>query len=551
MKSSVPVLIAGGGLVGLSLAVFLAEHGTPALVVEQHPETSRLPRGRGLNLRAMEVLRAAGVEQELRAAPRSVLAGLPEIVRARSLGEPEELRMTRPAPGSFGRLSPTTPLTIDQNVVEPVLRSHAERRGTRIRFRTRLNSFAQDGAGVTATLRDLGTGTEHTVRADYLVAADGHRSPVRQALGIATRGAGGSVHYANIAFEADLSEPLHGRRLALAYLAEPVPGTMLTRLDGPLRWVLMVPYRPEAGEGPEDFTAERRTALIRKATGVPDLRPRLLRADHGGPVPVWELASWTADRYRSGRVLLAGDAAHVMPPAGGLGGNTGIQDAHNLAWKLAAVVRGTAGEELLESYEAERRPVALASGALSLRQQRRRQDGADAAGTAAAQDPLAVALGYRYSSRAVLAEQPGTPPPPPSLSFDGTPGSRAPHLPLLRDGAALSSLDLYRARHVLLCGPRAARWAGAGRSVGLRHPLDVVLLGTDVTDPTARWATAHGVTDSGAVLVRPDGYVAWRALDDRHPGSADPESALGLVLDRLLDRPHELTGTRTGAAPAV
>ncbi|WP_329580390.1 FAD-dependent monooxygenase [Kitasatospora sp. NBC_01250] len=538
MDSEVSVVIAGGGLVGLSLALFLADQGVRTLLVEQHDGPSTLPRGRGLNLRTMEVLRAAGIEAALRGAPASVLRDLPEIARADTLAGDQLFHAARPALESFTALSPTTPLMCDQNDVEPVLREQAQLRGAELRFGTRLRSFRPDADGVTVQLCDRATGAEQVVRADYLVAADGHRSTVRAALGIGTSGTGSIAHYVNIPFRADLAGPLRGRRLALCYLNQPVPHTMLTRFDHPEHWVLMVPYRPESGERAEDFTPSRCLELIRAATGVPDLLPAPLalgtRTDPSAvtTVQTWELASWTADRYRTGRVLLAGDAAHVMAPAGGLGGNTGVQDAHNLAWKLAAVLRGTAQLSLLDSYEQERRPVALAACEQSVRQQlsRRSADSARPQGPVA--HPLTAVLGYRYRSAAVAAEDGTATPPPPSLEFAGEPGSRAPHHRVLRGTEPLSTLDLYRGGFVLLCGSEGEHWAAAGRRLADRLGLRVYRIGDELHDESGDFASAHGITDRGAVLVRPDGFVGWRATDQAPEGTG--RQTLDTVFARLL-----------------
>ncbi|MEU0336032.1 FAD-dependent monooxygenase [Streptomyces sp. NPDC006193] len=544
MDHDVPVLIAGGGLVGLSLAVFLAQHGITAHLVERRDHTSAVPRGRSLNVRSMEVFRAAGLEPALRGAPPSVLRDFPEIARAATLTGPETFHAVRPAPESYARISPTTPLMVDQNAVEPVLREHADRAGCALRFGTELLSFRQDPAGVTAHLRDLRSGRDRTVRARYLIAADGHRSQIRERLGITTGPAHDSVRYVSIPFAADLGPALRGRRLALCYLQRPAPRTVLTRLDSPERWVLMVP----ADIVGDDPSQEHCRALVRQAVGWDDAPVRLLRQKDTA-LDRWELSSWVADRYRDRRVLLAGDAVHVTPPAGGLGGNTGIQDAHNLAWKLALVLRGLAGDALLDTYEEERRPVAVAACAFSLASQRDRTGGthrpapADGAPAPAPGDPLAVILGHRYRSAAVAGDhEPGTPTPPaptppapaPVAEWNGDPGSRAPHLPLVRHGARISSLDLYGKHFVLLAGPRADRWARAARSAGLPVPLHVHQLGHDITDPQGAWPRAHGVTDAGAVLVRPDGFVCWRA---RRPAPDDPEHRLAEVLRRTLALP--------------
>jgi putative polyketide hydroxylase len=530
MRNDVPVLIAGGGLVGLSAALFLRDHGVPSLLVEQHAGTSTLPRGRGLNLRAMELFRMSGIEDALRAAPPSILRDLPEIAKAETLAGPELFRTARPAPAAYAGISPTTPLAVDQNAVEPVLREYAERRGAELRFRTELRGFTADGDGVTAELLDRANGRTRRVRADYLIAADGHRSAIRRALGISTPGTGTMARYANIPFEADLSGPLRGRPLALCYLSRPVPNTILTRLDDPRRWVLMVPYEDDLA----GFTMERCRELVREAIGVPDLPvtiPRSQLAENGQP-QTWELASWVAERYRAGRVLLAGDAAHVTPPAGGLGGNTGIQDAHNLAWKLAAVLAGHAHPDLLDTYEAERRPVAELTGDFSANRQRSRESGrGDGAGEL---DLMAVSLGYHYRSRAVVTAPGDAARPAPCRDLDGRPGSRAPHVPLRRDGVPVSTLDLYGRRFTLVAGAGADRWVRAGHLAGAAGTdLGVHQIGQHLQDERGGWSAAHGTTDRGAVLVRPDGFVCWRAPDDSGP---DPAETLAGVLRRVLCR---------------
>ncbi|MEU5940817.1 FAD-dependent monooxygenase [Micromonospora sp. NPDC047548] len=547
MSSDVPVLVVGGGLVGLSAALFLSDLGIPVLLVEQHSGTSTLPRGRGLSLRSTEVFRAAGVEEALRAAPASILRDLPAIMHADTLVGEERFRTVRPAPDTYTDISPTTPVVVDQNAVEPVLREQARRRGAQLRFSTRLDSFEQGDDGVTAVLRDRVTGSTSTVRADYLVAADGHRSAIRGALGVGTSGSGTITRYANIPFEADLSGPLRGRRLALCYLERPVSNTMLTRLDDPRRWVLMVPCGDDGGLPAGEFPR-----LIREAVGQ-DVEVRVLDsqlAEHGR-APTWDLASWIADRFRVGRVFLAGDSAHVTPPAGGLGGNAGIQDAHNLAWKLAAVVRGHAAPALLDTYERERRAVATLTADFSAQRQAGRIAGRGDG--ASGLDPVAVGLGYRYTSAAIV-------PTPvagkrnavsagvgtdrdrieagaatPSRDFTGRPGRRAPHLWLRRAGRPVSTLDLYRGDFVLVAGAKADRWAEAGRRAEVKVPMVVYQLGHDLEDERGDWASAHEVGHAGAVLVRPDGFVCWRAPDDVEAGPA----VLAKVFDQILGRRTE------------
>ncbi|MFF9007396.1 FAD-dependent monooxygenase [Streptomyces goshikiensis] len=519
-EENVPVLIVGGGIVGLSAAVFLRGHGVPVLLAERHPGASMLAKARVLSPRTMELYRRHGLEEPVRAAPPSVFLEATDVVRAQSLAGPEEYRGSRPPGGAVSGISPCPPALVEQSTVEPLVRARAEELGADVRFHTEVSGLVQDADGVGAVLTDRGTGRRTVVRAAYVIAADGHRSPVRGQLGIATDGKR-LAHVVNIAFEADLGPALRGRPVGLGYLGRPVPGTLLARLDAEGRWVLMVPYDPDRGEGPEDFTDERCVAAVRAAVGDPDLEPRLLAAAGDGAVHTWELASWVAREYRRGRILLAGDAVHVMPPSGGLGANTGIQDVHNLAWKLASVLAGTAGEALLDTYEAERRPVAQLTCALSTRlQEERAGGGADDAAERVGR--IAVGLGYQYASAAVRGQGVEGREGPEA----GRPGTRAPHLPLEYAGRALSSIDLYGPGFTLVLGPEA----GPEELPRTPVPVTVLRIGRAPADPGGAWSRVHGVGRAGAVLVRPDGFIAWRAGSWGPAAATELPAALGGVL---------------------
>ncbi|MCK2221075.1 FAD-dependent monooxygenase [Actinomadura sp. ATCC 31491] len=502
------MLVAGGGIVGLSAALFLRRHGVRVLLVERHEGASLLPRGRILHSRAMELYRAHGLEEDIRRAPASVFRDFPELARAETLAGPETLRGARRPPDSSRGVSPCEPVLIDQSTLEPIVRAAAEAAGARVRFGTAMRSFTAGPGGVTAELSD---GT--SVRARFLVAADGHRSPVRERLGIAFPGRT-LRHLATIAFEADLGRALRGRRLALCYLGSPAPGTLLALLDRRDRWVLMVPYDPGRGEGAASFTEERCLRMVRAAVGLDDLAARVLPAVPGDPAPVhtWEMSVRVAERYGAGPVFLAGDAAHVMPPAGGFGANTGIHDAHNLAWKLALVLRGRAGTELLASYEHERRPVALLTcEQAALRHEARA--GTDGTGGVLL-DPLEVDLGYSYRSEALVDR----------------PAGRAPHLELTGDRRSV--LDVLGPGFTLLAGADGdggRAWAEAARRAGdrLGLPVGFWCAGAD----SAAWSRAYGVSTGGAALVRPDGFLAWRS-----PGrpAGDPAELVEACITRVL-----------------
>src|SRR5436190_8730655 len=369
---SVPVLIVGGGPVGLSAALFLARHGVHCVLVERHEGTSLVPRATGVHVRTLELFRVAGVEAGVRAVGRELVVpndptstvsegaggAIPRIIlRATTLADIDNAIVLESPEMQPSEISPCPPIWCGQDLYEPLLVDAARAAGADVRFGTVLASFEPDADGVTAVLEDRASGTRRTVRASYLIAADGVKSPIREQLGIGRTGEGSAGHAMSILFHADLDPVLHGRRFIICYLANREAPGVLVSLDGDSRWVLAVRFEPEKGEKPEDFTPERSVAAIRAAAGKPDLDVSLQAA-----FP-WEAAHLVADRYRSGRVFLAGDAAHVHPPAGGFGSNTGIQDAHNLAWKLAAVLGGWAGPGLLASYDLERRPVAEATSA--------------------------------------------------------------------------------------------------------------------------------------------------------------------------------------------
>ncbi|MFI2791489.1 FAD-dependent monooxygenase, partial [Kitasatospora sp. NPDC018614] len=302
------------------------------------------------------------------------------------------------------------------------------------------------------------------------------------------------------------------------------------------------PWHPERGESLEEFTEERLQRHIRRAVGAPDLDVEITGKAS------WRAAERVADRYAAGRVLLAGDSAHEMSPTGAFGSNTGIQDAHNLAWKLAAVLDGWAGPGLLDTYDTERRPVALATSArASARSVEHSHPGfapAPGIGGGKRGGILNVVLGYRYPDGAVVGAGPDREAVPDALRLTGEPGTRAPHLWLRRDGERISTLDLYERSLVLLSDGRSeAGWHAAARRIAETGALrlESYRIGTDLTPddrdpqgtdaaPAADWSTAHGTTPDGAVLVRPDGFVAWRATD----AAENPEATLREVLAKVL-----------------
>jgi putative polyketide hydroxylase len=523
----VPVLIVGGGPVGLSASLLLSRHGVRSLLVERHPSTSVHPKARGLNVRTMELFRNWGLEGRVRAVAE-VLNQVLDVVWAPSLVGPETRRVPYGGAGERQQAdSPTTSAGCAQDALEPILAEAAQAGGLgQLRFSHELTALVQHDSGVEATLVDRRTSIETTVRADWVIAADGAQSSIRSILAVGITGPGALAHRMGIYFRADLAEIGRSRPALMYFVGTGESGGVIGAVNLSDLWLYMAPLRPATGETVEDFTDARCVELVRRATGVDDLGVEILS------VLPWAMAASTADRFQSGRVFLAGDAAHLIPPAGGQAMNVGIQDVHNLVWKLSAVLQGWAGAGLLGTYEVERRPVALA---ITTDTVRNLAAGGGNQRTEQFSNRGRV-LGVSYDSAAVIPD--GTDLPAvenPVIEYVPTarPGSRAPHLWLWKGDQQISALDLYDTRFILLSGPAGRRWQTAANKVSqrLRTPIDSYVVGSEgpLLDRTGEWAKLYGVEPEGAVLVRPDGHVAWRTQASAAENSL--ESALRSILD--------------------
>ncbi|WP_367324902.1 FAD-dependent oxidoreductase [Streptomyces sp. HUAS ZL42] len=534
----VPVLIVGGSLVGLSTSLFLGRLGVRHTLVERHAGTSIHPRGRGNNVRTMELFRVAGVEPAIHEAAATLAENHGILQTPTLVGDAGEWLFKEIDPGGgLARFSPTAWCLCSQNDLEPVLLDHAAGLGGDLRYSTELLSFETDPGGVTAVVKSRQTGEHTTIRADYLVAADGPRSPVREQLGIGQSGPGDLFHNISVTFRSRrLADVVGDRRFIVCYLTRPDADGALLPVDNRENWVFHAPWHPERGETLEEFTDQRCADHIRRAVGDADLDVEIT-----GRAP-WHAAQRVAKSYRSGRVFLAGDSAHEMSPTGAFGSNTGIQDAHNLAWKLAAVLGGWAGDGLLDTYDAERRPVAEATSArAAVRSAEHSHPGfapPPGAGNGPQRGILNVALGYRYPHGAVVGTDPTIPVVPERLDLTGEPGSRAPHLWVRHRDERISTLDLYERSLVLLSDagePSGWHEAATRLAEQMSLPLVSYRVGTGpdaelMPEGGADWSELHGTARGGAVLVRPDGFVAWRS-----PGPAlDVEAALRHVLTTAL-----------------
>lgn len=531
----VPVLIAGGGIVGLSASLFLSRQGICSLLVERHRGTSIHPRARGVNARTMEIYRELGLEEAIRVAGAELSPsfGLYTGATLKEVIEPVP-RRTEPIafPGAalFDEISPANGNRVTQDLLEPVLLAEARKRGGDLRFFTELTSFEQDETGVTATIVDRASGAQRTVRANYMLAADGANSRIREALGVPVSGSGSLGFLLNILFHADLREFVRDREFSICLIERPELRGLFTSINNSDRWVFHLSYDPARGERPEDFPPERCKELLRLALGMPEIALEI------ESILPWESAVRVVDGFQQGRVFLAGDAAHQMPPWGGQGANTGVADAHNLAWKLAAVLKEQAAPELLTTYDAERQPIGrLAAeesgqaaderGVLSLQR--------SAAGYVHRQFRM-LGYGYQYNSAAIIAE-PENPLALDELGLDGRPGTRAPHAWVEHQGQRISTLDLFGTDFVLLAASNGAAWCEAARLLAphLKIKLTSYRVGPagDLLDPENRWQAKAGISATGALLVRPDGIVAWRAQEQ----SDNVQQEIEQMIERLLD----------------
>jgi len=531
----IPVLIVGGSLVGLSTALLLGHHGISALAVEHHRGTAIHPRAAQISQRTMEVFRTVGVEQIVREKSDEQFVQDGAILSVESLAGAEIERYIANLNAGVTDISPCKRCFISQSLLEPLLKSRAQELGAELLFGTEMVSFEQDADGVTAIVRNRDAGKTTTVRARYMVAADGARSGVRERLGIQMTGHGAFSKSITIYFRANVEPLMRDRNLTVIYVFNPVLRGFF-RIEKPFQsGFLAVNIANDSGHPVTDvstgLTEQRSLEFVRAGLGRDDIPITIENVMH------WDSTADVADQFRAGRVLLAGDAAHIMPPNGGFGGNTGVQDAHNLAWKLARVLKGLANPELLSTYGPERRPAsAFTVEQAYARYVKRVAPDLPADPHQTLANDLNIEMGYIYHSSAVIAEDANdarvheNP-----RESKGRPGTRAPHVWLGQNGQQISTLDLFGTNFALLGGVESNAWCECGEEASkkLRIDLDVHRVGADgLADPTTEFQSAFGIDSTGAVLVRPDGFVAWRAKTGDGASAAKMESALSTILSR-------------------
>lgn len=502
----VPVLVVGAGPVGLAMSLMLSRHGVASTTIDKRSEISPLPRARGVHARAMEILRVCGVEPDLRAAELPITPGAVFLPRLDTLPS----RIIRIGSAEADEISPSEGLAISQDIFEGILSQHARRREQAQLLRgVQLTSFVTDDSGVLASVLDTATGTRRHVRARYLIAADGAASGIRRQLGIRMQGPGDVGQRVSIWFRADLTRWTGTRPMGIYQLQD--SGAVLIWTHQDHRWTVVT--MPGA-------TDTDPTEVVRTAIGVTDLHVEIQGTSR------WTATAQWAPTNHVGPVFLIGDAAHRYPPAGATGISTGIADAQNLAWKMAAVLGGRSGADLLTTYDTERTSVAHRNAVEMLGLWYQFTGAQQPAHNAPLRSMRQVDMGYQYRSDITLddgsadADPPGT-----DYVPTAAPGCRAPHIWVDGRPRGRSSIDLFSTDFTLLCGPAgSATWT---RAVDTAHTdLGVPVTAVRVTNPS--WEPLYGVRGSGAVLVRPDGHIAWR-----HPDTADPTTAARTLTDAL------------------
>ena len=580
------VLIVGNGPAGGAAALALSTYGVPNITVTRYRWLANSPRAHITNEGTMEVLRDLGVEAEAMsvASPQHLmgtntfclsLAG-EELGRLNSWG-------THPARrADYDLASPTQISDIPQTYMEPILVSNAAKRGSQTLFSTEYLGLTQDENGVTARVRDRLSGEEYTIRAKYLLGADGGKSLVAQEIGLPMEGQMAVAGSMNILFEADLSRYVAHRPSVLYWVLQPGCniggiGMGLVRMVRPWNeWLIVWGY--DINQPAPVYDDAAATDLVRSLVGDPDLEVKIKSTS------LWTNNKMYAREYSRGRVFCMGDAVHRHPPSNGLGSNTSIQDGYNLAWKLALVLRGQAGPGLLDSYDAERAPIGKQIveranksieeygpifGALGLlgtqdadqmnaNMQARKENTPEAkAQRQALRDALdfktyefnahGVELGMHYQSGAVVPD--GTPEPvnprDPELYYQATtwPGARLPHAWVQQGHRQVSTRDLCgQGRFTLLTGISGGAWAEAARAVSERLGVEIVPVvmgpGQATEDLWGDWTRLREIDESGALLVRPDIFIGYRA----HTLPVNPTAALEAAMRQILslDSPDSL-----------
>ncbi|KAB8217131.1 FAD binding domain-containing protein [Aspergillus novoparasiticus] len=522
-----PVIIVGASLVGLSAALCLSKHRVPTIVLEKHAAISKHPRAIGFTSRTLEIYHWLGIADQIPEVPKDF-----NLMRARvesmtgkwfestswsDTGNSNKMS-SQEVPAPKKQYSPSRGAALPQDQLEAILQATAIDRGVDIRRQHRVTNVEQNQQSVIVTVVDP-QDKEIQIEGSYLIAADGNRSTIRELLQIPRSGRGHMQTMRSVLFRAPLEEYMQG--VHQFNIDQPDLKAFLTTYnDG--RWVLMFHDDVERDE-------PTLRSAINQAIGRSDLSVDIITTGR------WDLAALVADTFQSGRVFLAGDAAHTLPPnRGGYGANTGIHDVDNLAWKLAAVLSGKSSPELLNTYDAERRPVALLrhDQIFARADYKVHLDKATPAGIKLDDD--AMEFGQLYLSNGFIGVDNNLPRALKPDEWAGQPGTHVPHFWVIQDGNPVSILDRVGEDSWTLVS-ESAEWGNAvaqvnlGSTVTLKH----ICIGRDVQfADEGSFQEALGVSATGASLLRPDGYIAWRTKEL----PANPARCLDDVLTQVAFR---------------
>lgn len=501
------VLIVGGGMTGVSAALFLLDNGITPVLIEKHAAPSIHPRSRGFDVRTMELFRELSLTESITEAGKA-LAHAWGILKEKNLkvalekhGETVGKMVTAVEANDFTKsldeISPARVTRCTQDIAEPLLLQAAKARGATIFFSHELQEFEQTPEKITALVKDKKTGRLLRIAADYMIAADGAKSKVRSALQLETTGRRAIADFLNVYFEADLAGRVKGREFSLLLIEQPEVTGIFTTINSRDKWVFQLRYYPGQGQRPEDYDNEKIVSLLRKVIGDGRLKIKIIS------VMPWQMGTLVVKNMQQGNIFIAGDAAHKMTPFGGKGANTGVQDAHNLSWKLAAVIKGYGQKSLLQTYSAERQSVGEKYARLS-------GELADEKGLirldllwSMKKEFIGIA-DYLYRSGAIIgdAHQEG------GRCF---PGALIPHL-WLDTGKKRSTIDLPKNRFLLLALRPDAGIEALSAVLAGRLPIPLGYDAFDNQETRKKWEALTGMGEDEVLLVRPDGFIAWRGL---------------------------------------
>jgi 2,4-dichlorophenol 6-monooxygenase len=593
MTIEVPVLIVGGGGAGLTASMLLSVQGVKHILVSAMPHTSLLPKAHVLNQRTIEIFEEVGVAERILAKSTP-----PENMKAtawyagvtgkhdgygRRLGRLEVWGGGYTDP-DFVAASPCRTANLPQIRLEPLLKQRAEELSGDIRFGHELIDLTQDVDGVTATIMSKESGETYEVRAKYLIGCDGGRS-VGKKVGIELEGQRNIMRMVSIHLSADLTKYLKDPDVLIRWLVNPDFGGSLASgvlvAMGPdhwgpasEEWVFHIQFPMDDDSALDDAKVLDR---MRLTLGIPDFQPKV------HVISRWTMEGVLANKFRAGRVFVVGDAAHRHPPTGGLGLNSAVHDAYNLCWKLTAVLNGKANDSLLDTYDVERRKVDAANvdssvksamnhftidKALGLAPEKSAEENwaeirplwedlpnsnqkRHALNSAIVSQTMEfrhhnVEFGYTYESAAIVDDRS-----PPYIPIDQVriyepstkPGHPVPHAWIEREGvrSALGTL-VHGGKFLLIAGEDGQDWVDAAKTLQREYgiALDAVRIGIldgDYVDARCAWTKQREITATGAILVRPDRYVAFRSM----VGVSDPKTELSNALDQILGKSRSMT----------